>query len=42
MREVLILTFVVFVGVALAIPVGGMLVEWLFITGVWPGTEGRP
>lgn len=42
MREVLILAAVVFVGVALAIPAGGMLTDWLFNVGLWPGAEWHP
>lgn len=42
MREVLILTAVVFVAVALAIPVGGMLTDWLFTAALWPGAEWHP
>jgi hypothetical protein len=42
MREVLTLTIVVFVAVALAIPVGGMLTDVLFNAGLWPLTEWPP
>lgn len=42
MREVMILTVVVFVGVALAIPAGGMLTDWLLTAGLWPGAEWQP
>jgi hypothetical protein len=42
MREVLILTAVVFVAVALAIPAGGMLSDWLFSAGLWPNAEWHP
>ena len=33
---------VLFVGVALAIPAGGMLTDWLFTVGLWPHAEWHP
>jgi hypothetical protein len=42
MRDFLIFTAGIFLAVALAIPAGGMLSDWLLHAGIWPVVEWHP